>query len=405
MALKNMFPAAVNSRQTELALAIDDTQTNLTVLNGLSLPPAPNLLTLGTDETAETIFYTGLNNNELTGVTRGFQSAPKSWDIGTKVARYFTAYDHDTFRENIEDVSRRVDNIVIPNASLTTKGITMLSKATNGNRDDVAATESAVAAAFQYGVERKSEVVAALNSIGVSASTSETWDQLIPKIAAVIRATGNATAAQVLAGSTFSNAAANGLTGSMVNRGAVSQNITAQNGSYTIPAGYHNGSGVIRAVIANLIAANIRSGVNVGGVVGTLIEGPRYATGTISPPENVGMRFQEGNFSYFAFPLTVSGLGFRPTRIVIRADPTFDSIINVYDSTIRNAIPSASGTNSNFYQYTDSNNGSALSYLRSADVWEYTGNGKPSEGAYVNDSTFRLPVSKYRTYKWEAFGV
>ncbi|WP_339234594.1 tail fiber protein [Paenibacillus sp. FSL R5-0517] len=142
---ETMYPAAVNSRQTELAQAIDDTQTSFTVLDGSVLPPAPNLLTLGTDESAETVLYTGLSENEVTGVTRGFESTAKTWAAGTKLARYFTAYDHDTFRENIADLDERLNNIPAPqDASLTDKGIVQLSNSTTGDRDAIAATESAV---------------------------------------------------------------------------------------------------------------------------------------------------------------------------------------------------------------------------------------------------------------------
>lgn len=58
--------------------------------------------------------------------------------------------------------------------------------------------------------------------------------------------TGDAVVADVLAGKTFSNANAVGLTGTMVNRGAVSGQATPSQ-PYTIPAGYHNGSGVVTA--------------------------------------------------------------------------------------------------------------------------------------------------------------
>lgn len=103
-------------------------------------------------------------------------------------------------------VTEAVEGVTVPDASLTEKGIVQLSNATNGTRENVAATEKAVGQAFQAGNERKAEVVAALVAIGISASTNETWAQLIPKIAAVIRATGNATAADILAGKTASNA-------------------------------------------------------------------------------------------------------------------------------------------------------------------------------------------------------
>ncbi|ETT30652.1 putative tail fiber protein [Paenibacillus sp. FSL R5-192] len=143
--IETMYPASVNSRQTELAAAIDDTQTSFAVLDGSILPPAPNLLTLGTDESAETVLYTGISENEVTGVTRGFESAPKSWAAGTKLARYFTAYDHDTFRDNIADLDERLNNIPAPqDASLIDKGIVQLSNAIDGISETLASTEKAV---------------------------------------------------------------------------------------------------------------------------------------------------------------------------------------------------------------------------------------------------------------------
>lgn len=61
-----------------------------------------------------------------------------------------------------------------------------------------------------------------------------------------VQPTGNAQPADVLAGKTFSNADGINKTGTMVNNGAVSETLDAGE-SYTIPAGYHNGSGVVTA--------------------------------------------------------------------------------------------------------------------------------------------------------------
>ena len=52
--------------------------------------------------------------------------------------------------------------------------------------------------------------------------------------------------------------------------GAANSTLTTQGGNYTIPRGYHNGSGRVMTDIANLRPENIKSGANVGGVVGTL---------------------------------------------------------------------------------------------------------------------------------------
>ena len=58
------------------------------------------------------------------------------------------------------------------------------------------------------------------------------------------QATGNTTAAQVLAGATFSTSAGIGLTGTMRNNGAWTA-ATTGSGNIIIPAGYHNGQGYV----------------------------------------------------------------------------------------------------------------------------------------------------------------
>jgi phage-related tail fiber protein len=57
--------------------------------------------------------------------------------------------------------------------------------------------------------------------------------------------------------------------GTMPNRGAPAQTLTTQGGQYNIPAGYYSG-GSVKAQFANLVAGNIKSGVNIGGVIGSL---------------------------------------------------------------------------------------------------------------------------------------
>ena len=70
----------------------------------------------------------------------------------------------------------------------------------------------------------------------------------------------------------------------MPNRGAVTNTITTQGGSYTIPAGYHNGSGKVTASFSNLVASNIKQGVNIGGVTGSLKPAIGYSWTTQTPP-------------------------------------------------------------------------------------------------------------------------
>lgn len=81
-----------------------------------------------------------------------------------------------------------------------------------------------------------------------------------------------ATAAEILLSKT---AYVNGtkVTGTMPNRGAVTGTITTKAGQYTIPQGYHDGSGKVSISSteqAKIIAANIRQGITILGVEGTM---------------------------------------------------------------------------------------------------------------------------------------
>lgn len=63
------------------------------------------------------------------------------------------------------------------------------------------------------------------------------------------------------------------LTGTMVNNGAVSGTISTKTGKYTIPIGYHDGSGTVQISSteqAKIIASNIRQGITILGVTGTM---------------------------------------------------------------------------------------------------------------------------------------
>lgn len=101
---------------------------------------------------------------------------------------------------------------------------------------------------------------------------------------------GNATAAQVLSGRTFSTASLSNATGTMTNQGAKTASLNA-GGSYTIPEGYHNGSGKVTAnalsgqTSGTAVAADIVTGktawVNgskITGNMGTMAGGTYHPT-------------------------------------------------------------------------------------------------------------------------------
>lgn len=63
------------------------------------------------------------------------------------------------------------------------------------------------------------------------------------------------------------------LTGTMPNNGAISKELATVSEEYTVPMGYHDGSGKVKIAAteqAKIIPANIKQGVEVLGIVGTL---------------------------------------------------------------------------------------------------------------------------------------
>lgn len=81
-----------------------------------------------------------------------------------------------------------------------------------------------------------------------------------------------ASAAEILAGKTAYNKASK-VTGTMKNNGAVTGKISTKTGTYTVPQGYHDGSGKVQidsTEQAKLIPENIREGITVLGIEGTM---------------------------------------------------------------------------------------------------------------------------------------
>ena len=96
-----------------------------------------------------------------------------------------------------------------------------------------------------------------------------------------------AIASEILVGKTAYKAGAE-LTGTMPNRGAVSGVISTKAGTYTVPQGYHDGSGTVEidsTEQAKLIATNIREGVTILGVEGSMSgsENVNATAATITP--------------------------------------------------------------------------------------------------------------------------
>lgn len=105
-----------------------------------------------------------------------------------------------------------------------------------------------------------------------------------------------AAVAEILSGKT-AHARGTLLTGTMTNNGGVTGTITTVAGSYTIPQGYHDGSGTVSISAteqAKIVASNIREGVTILGVEGEMTGSedvvaqaktatPTFAAQTITP--------------------------------------------------------------------------------------------------------------------------
>ena len=96
----------------------------------------------------------------------------------------------------------------------------------------------------------------------------------------------NATASQILTGAT-AYVQGSKVTGSMTNNGAVSGTISTKSQQYSVPAGYHDGSGKVQIATAEqnkIIAANIKQGVTVLGVTGSYSgEGVNLQSKSVTP--------------------------------------------------------------------------------------------------------------------------
>ena len=94
------------------------------------------------------------------------------------------------------------------------------------------------------------------------------------------------------------------VTGTMPNNGAVEGFISDKTQPYTIPAGYHDGSGSVGIATAEadkLIASNIKDGVSILGVTGTYAgELTKGQTKTVTPTKDGFTVTQDSGYDYLA---------------------------------------------------------------------------------------------------------
>jgi hypothetical protein len=133
----------------------------------------------------------------------------------------------------------------------------------------------------------------------------------------------NAVVAEILATRTaYVNG--NKLTGTMPNNGAVSGYISDKDDEYTVPLGYHDGSGKVAidsSEKAKLIAGNIKSGVELLGVTGTYSgESISVQTKTVTPSVSSQTILPDTGYDYLS-------------QVTVNAIPYVESA-NAYGTTV-----------------------------------------------------------------------
>lgn len=114
----------------------------------------------------------------------------------------------------------------------------------------------------------------------------------------------NVTVSEILSGKT-AYARGTKLTGTMPNRGGQTSTISTVNQEVTIAQGYHDGSGkvsILGTEQAKLIAANIRQGITILGVEGTLEPSSaiKVMSKTVTPSKSEQVVLPDGGYNYLS---------------------------------------------------------------------------------------------------------
>lgn len=107
-------------------------------------------------------------------------------------------------------------------------------------------------------------------------------------------------------------------TGTMKNNGAVSGTISAKAGVYTVPQGYHDGSGKVQIASteqAKITAENIREGVTILGVTGSMsgTEDAKPQAKEVTPTTTEQVVLPDTGYNYLS-QVTVGAIPYEETE-------------------------------------------------------------------------------------------
>lgn len=199
-----------------------------------------------------------------------------------------------------------------------------------------------------------------------------------------LKPTGDAVPANVLAGKTFSNADGTGKTGTMVNNGAVSVTLTDQDPTYTIPEGYHNGSGIVGFTASAGATLEVTCDQDFAGLTITATDGTTTLSKTCPSSSPYIVEFDIPNEGTWTVSGIIDGMTFS-TQIAVTIDYAAElESKKIYGFHVDSSVSSSSNAVSYHVQYDGKN---VLNYDYSPAYMDFA-NDKWEWGSWSEDDFF-----------------